>query len=166
MGNYGAPSDIRGKHMSVNPIPAGYHTVTPYLIVKDAAKLIVFLQKAFDAKEMSPPMKGPDGTIHHAEIMIGNSPIMLSEATAEHPPMPTMLYLYVDDVDAVYKKAIAAGGMSVREPENQFYGDRSGGVIDHCGNQWWVGTHVEDVPPEELGKRAATAAKEKHAAKA
>ena len=151
--------------MPVKPIPDGYHTVTPYLMVKDAAKLLTFLHKAFDAKEMSPAMKAPDGTIHHAEISIGNSPIMLSEATGEHKPMPTMLYLYVEDVDSTYKKAVAAGGISIREPEDQFYGDRSGGVSDHCGNQWWIGTHIEDVPPEELGKRAA-AAKQKQASKA
>jgi len=138
--------------MTVKPIPDGYHTVTPYLAVHGAAQLIDFLRQAFDAQERERHSM-PDGSIMHAEVKIGDSVIMLSEAAGEWKPMPAMIHLYVNDCDAVYKKAIKAGATSVREPANQFYGDRSGGVRDACGNQWWISTHVEDVPPEEMQKR-------------
>jgi len=150
-----------GKQMAVKHIPEGYHTVTPYLVCDGADKVIEFLKKAFYAREVSDTMKNHDGKIRHAELLIGNSHIMLSEACDKNPSMPTMLYLYVEDCDKVYKQAIAAGGKSIREPEDQFYGDRSGGVIDSSGNQWWIGTHVEDVAPEEMKKRMQEMAKEK-----
>ena len=91
----------------------------------------------------------------HAQMKIGDSIIMLSDARAEWMPMPCMFYLYVNDTDATYARAMKAGGKSLREPATQFYGDRSGGVQDPCGNQWWIATHVEDVSPEEMEKRAA-----------
>ena len=142
--------------MAVKHIPDGYHSITPYLVVKGAAETLDFLKKAFDATEVGPPMRLPDGTVSHAELKIGDSIFMLGEADpVKHPAMPTMLYLYVPDVDAAYKKAIAAGGKVVKEPMTQFYGDRSGGLLDPGGNQWWVATHVEDVSPEEMEKRAA-----------
>ena len=142
--------------MAVKPIPEGYHTVTPYLVVEGAAGLIDFLKQAFDAEEVF-RMDGPNGTIGHAEVKIGNSMIMLADASAEHQAQPCMICLYVEDTDALYHRAIAAGATSIKEPANQFYGDRSGGVKDASGMQWWISTHVEDVTPEELQKRAAVA---------
>jgi uncharacterized glyoxalase superfamily protein PhnB len=142
--------------MAVKPIPDGYHTVTPYLTVQGAAKLIDFLKQAFGAEETERLLR-PDGTIGHAEARIGDSVVMLGDATPEFTPMPAMLHLYVTDVDAVYKRALQAGATSLREPADQFYGDRSAGVKDACGNQWWIATHKEDVPPEELKRRAEAA---------
>ncbi|HZA29125.1 MAG TPA: VOC family protein [Gammaproteobacteria bacterium] len=139
--------------MTVKAIPEGYHTVTPYLTVEGAAKLIDFLKQAFEAKEIL-CMTRPDGIIGHAEVRIGDSIVMLSEACGEWKPMPAMLHLYVEDVDVVYRHALQAGATSLREPIDQFYGDRSGGVRDLCGNHWWIATHKENLPPEELAKRA------------
>jgi uncharacterized glyoxalase superfamily protein PhnB len=138
--------------MSVKPIPDGYQTVTPYLIVDDAAELIDFTKRAFGAEETF-RMPGSGGAIMHAEIRIGDSVVMLSDASPENPPTSTMMHLYVEDVDAVYQRALQAGASALREPENQFYGDRSAGVKDAFGNQWWLATHVEDVSPEELQRR-------------
>ena len=140
--------------MAVKPIPDGFHTVTPYLIVSDAHGVIEFMQKAFGAELMFPPMCRPDGGVMHAELQVGTSRVMLAQGCGEFPPMPAMLHLYVEDVDATYQRAVAAGGVSVREPENQFYGDRSGGVKDVSGNQWFISSHVEDVSREEMEKRA------------
>ncbi len=151
--------------MACKPIPDGYHTITPYLIVKGAKDVMEFLTKAFDAKTMGEPMTTPDGAIRHAEMQVGNSRLMLSEATEAHKPMPVMLYLYVEDCDKAYASAIKAGGTSIREPETQFYGDRSGGVMDSAGNQWWVGSRVEEVSPEEMKRRMAEQQKEKAHAK-
>ena len=140
--------------MAVKPIPEGYHTVTPYLVVEGAGKLIDFLKQAFDA-EVVFRMPGPNDTVGHAEVRIGNSMIMLADASAEHQAAPGMICLYVEDVDTLYQRAIAAGATSIKEPANQFYGDRSGGVKDASGIQWWISTHIEDVAPEEMEKRAA-----------
>ena len=142
--------------MAVKYIPEGYHSVTPYLIVRGAAKVLDFVKQTFDAQETF-RMPGPDGTIAHAEFKIGNSPLMISDGGPEYGPMPCSLYVYVQDVDAVYKRALQAGGISVKEPANQFYGDRTASVKDACGNLWGIGTHIEDVPPEELEKRAKEA---------
>ncbi len=144
--------------MAVRPIPAGYHTVTPYLAVAGANKLLDFVKRAFDAKEIR-CSKRPDGTVWHAEVRIGDSMVMLAEAAAPWKPMPTGIYLYVSDVDATYKSAIAAGGTSIMEPADQFYGDRHGGVQDPVGNMWWIATHIEDVSPQEMAKRQEAAAK-------
>ena len=138
--------------MTVKPIPDGYHSVIPYLIVHGAAGLIDFLRHAFDATEKE-RHTWPDGSIMHAEVKIGDSVIMLGEARGEWKPMPASIYLYVNDADATFRKAIKAGAVSVMEPADQFYGDRHGGVKDPCGNLWWVATHIEDVPPEELQRR-------------
>jgi uncharacterized glyoxalase superfamily protein PhnB len=138
--------------MPVDPIPAGHHTVTPYLLVADVARQIDFMARAFGASETS-RFETPDGRIMHAEVKIGDSFVMLGEAGGDWKPMPCMLHLFVRDTDAVYASAIKAGAKSVREPADQFYGDRSGGVMDAEGNQWWIATHVEDVSPEEMERR-------------
>ena len=140
--------------MAVKPVPDGYHTVTPYLVVRGATRTIEFARKAFGAEMMEEPVKRPDGTIMHAQFKIGDSIVMISDGNEQNPPTTTMLYLYVPNVDAVYQRAVAAGGTSLMEPMDQFYGDRSGGVKDPSGNQWFIGTHKEDVSPQELKKRA------------
>jgi len=144
--------------MAVKPIPDGYHSVTPYLVVKGIPRLLEFLKKAFGA-EVTENVPGPDGNPTHAEVKIGDSRVMMGESRAEHPPMPGMLYLYVTDCDAAYQRAIAAGGASIQPPTDQFYGDRSGAVKDPCGNQWWMATRKENLSPAEIAKRAASAHK-------
>src|SRR5262245_23888407 len=124
--------------MSVSYIPPGYHTITPYLVVQDVEAIMRFAAKAFDAKETHPPMRRPDGTIMHAEMQIGDSRFMMGGASDKYPAMPAMLYLYVPDVDAWYQSALGAGGVSIAEPADQFYGDRHAGVKDPSGNQWWL----------------------------
>lgn len=144
--------------MAVKPIPEGYHTVTPYLVVKNAARLIDFLKQAFDAEEIS-RMAMPDGRIKNAEIKIGDSMVMMGETADESRVMPSMLYLYVEDTDTVYEQAMKAGAISILAPTDQFYGDRNAGVKDPCGNQWWIGTRIENLTQEELEKRAAELAR-------
>lgn len=141
--------------MAVKPIPDGYHTVTPYLVIEGAARLIDFLKAAFGAEEIFRMPGKDEGTVGHAEIRIGDSMIMVADANEEYPARPSMIALYVEDVDATYQRAIAAGATSIKEVADQFYGDRSGGVTDASGNRWWISTHVEDVTPEELARRAA-----------
>ncbi len=140
--------------MPVKPIPEGYHSVTPYLIVEGASKLMEFLKEAFDAKETF-RMNNSDGTVAHAEVRIGDSVVMLGEAGGEHTPMACAIHLYVNDMDTTYVRALEAGATSLREPRNEFYGDRSSGVKDQWGNRWWIVTHVEDVSSEEIERRAA-----------
>jgi len=137
-----------------NPIPQGFHTVTPYLVVSDAAKVMDFLRRAFGATERF-RMPGPDGSVAHAEMQVGDSIIMLGQPQGEDRTMRSMLYLYVPDVDATFKKALSAGAISVREPADQFYGDRSGAVKDPAGNEWWIATHQEDVSSLEMERRMA-----------
>ncbi len=140
--------------MRVKPIPKGYHTVTPYLVANGAGKLIEFMKDVFGAEETF--RMGGD-TIMHAEVRLGDSVIMLGDANEEHPPRPATIHLYMPDADATYRKALAAGARSIRQPADQFYGDRSAGVEDAFGNQWWIATHIEDVPPDEMQRRAAEA---------
>lgn len=140
--------------MAVKPIPDGYHTVTPYLVVKGADKLVAFLKEAFGATEAHVCKRG-DGSIMHADLIVGDSHVMMGEACDQFGPMPCSVYLYVPDADAVYQAAIRAGATSVMEPTTQFYGDRSGGVRDASGNCWWISTHVEDVSAEEIDRRRA-----------
>lgn len=130
--------------------PAGYHTVTPYLIVQDVAGLIKFLVTVFSAKEIE-RLNDSQGRIMHAEARIGDSVIMMGESNS---PTPAALYIYLEDTDAAYRRALAAGATSLREPTNEFYGDRSAGVKDAFGNQWWLATRVEKVPAEEMQRRA------------
>ncbi len=142
--------------MAVKPIPEKYHTVTPYLTVHGVAKLLEFVKRAFDATELE-RVSGPGGAINHAEVRIGDSVVMMGEAREPRKPKPTLLYLYVQDVDATYNRALEAGAACVVEVTNQFYGDRSGAVQDPCGNEWWIATHVEDVSKEEMARRAKEA---------
>jgi len=144
--------------MPVNPKPEGYHTVTPYLIVPGAAEFIEFMKLAFVAQERE-RFPTPDGKIMHAEVKIGDSVIMLSDSSAEFEPTRSSIHLYVDDVDATYKRAMQQGGESLREPQDQFYGDRSAGIKDRFGNQWWLATHIEYVSPDEMQKRQTTMAR-------
>jgi PhnB protein len=137
------------------PIPPGFHTVTPYLIIDGAEDIIGFMQKAFGAKPEHEPTKRPDGKIMHATLKIGNSMVMLADSSEHAKATAVMLYLYVPDVDAAYQKALKAGATSLMEPADQFYGDRTGGVKDAAGNSWFFGTHIEDVAPAEMKKRAA-----------
>jgi uncharacterized glyoxalase superfamily protein PhnB len=139
---------------SVQPIPDGSHTITPYLVVEGVPKLIEFLKQAFGAQEQG-RMARPDGGVMHAEVKVGDSKLMMGEPMGDWKAKPCSLYLYVEDVDAVYQHAIQAGGTSVSEPSDQFYGDRTGGVIDPSGNYWGIATHVEDVSHEEMAKRFA-----------
>jgi PhnB protein len=145
----------------VRPIPEGYHSLTPYLTVTDASKAIEFYKRAFDAREiMRMPM--PNGKIGHAELRIGDSVIMLadempgSDKRAPHSVGGTTagVFLYVNDVDATYQKAVSAGGKAVQQPQDMFWGDRFGKLTDPDGHSWSLATHKEDVAPEEMKKRA------------
>ena len=138
--------------MAVNPIPQGYHSVTPYLIVREVPKLLDFLKQAFNAQEIM-RLPQPDGTIMHAEVRIGDSAIMMGEAQGEHKPMPGSIYLYVDDMDAAYKRALQAGATVQMEPANQFWGDRTAWVMDPSGHVWTVATRVEETSEDKRRKR-------------
>jgi len=150
--------------MTVKAIPEGYNTVTPYLIIEGAAEAIEFYKKAFGAIELF-RFPAPEGKIGHAEIKIGDSPIMLADA---YPNMgykdpksiggsPVSLMIYIEDVDTVFNRAVAAGATVKEAVTNKFYGDRSGSLIDPFGHVWHVATHMEDVPMEEMEKRAKAA---------
>jgi PhnB protein len=148
--------------MPVKPVPEGYHTATPYLIINGAAAALRFYKNAFGATELF-RMDAPGGKIGHAEIKIGDSPIMLAD---EHPDMgyrgpqaiggtPVSIMLYVEDVDAVFNRTVAAGAKVKQPVKDQFYGDRSGTLEDPFGHVWTIATHKEDLTPEEIGRRAA-----------
>ena len=145
-------------------IPEGFHTVTPYLTVKDPKEAISFYKRAFGARErMLMPM--PDGRVAHAEIQIADSIVMLGQECPEHGSTsaqtlggsPVGLALYVENVDDVFKKAVGAGATSTEPVENKFWGDRAGSITDPFGHKWMLLTHVEDVPPDEMKKRMAEA---------
>ncbi len=147
--------------MPVKPVPDGYHSIQPYLMIDGALKAIEFYKKAFGATERL-CMKQPDGRVGHAEIDIGDSCLMLAD---ENPTIhafspnhyggsPVSLLIYTKDCDAMYRQAIAAGAKSEREPADQFYGDRMAGVLDPFGYQWFIATHIKDVPKEHLEKTA------------
>jgi len=154
--------------MKTKPIPDGYHTATPYLIVNGAAQALEFYKKAFGATEMM-RFPGPGGKIMHAEIKIGDSPIMLAdeapEMGARSPKTvggtPVSLLLYVEDVDAWASRAVAAGAKVQRPVQDRFYGDRTGTFEDPFGHIWSIATHKEDVSLEEMKKRAASAFQKK-----
>ena len=150
--------------MAVKPIPDGYRTITPYLAVDDAAAAIEFYTKVFGAKERA-RMEAPGGKIGHAELEIGDSLVMLSDALPQFSTRPpkelggtsASIFMYVEDVDAVVKQAVDAGATVTMEIEDQFWGDRFGSVQDPFGHLWSIATHVEDVPPEEMAERAKAA---------
>jgi PhnB protein len=146
----------------VQPIPEGYHTVTPYLIFDGAAEAIAFYERALGASEVM-RMDGPGGKIHHAEINIGGSRIMLAD---EHPEIqalspktiggsPVSMHVYVEDVDAAVERAVEAGATLIRPVADQFYGDRVGGIEDPFGYRWFIATHKEDLTMDEIRRRAA-----------
>jgi len=142
----------------VKTIPEGYHTITPYLYFSEAAKAIDWYSKALGAKEIV-RMDGPNGTIGHAEIKIGDSFVMLADMPDRSPTArgasTTAFVLYVDDVDSAFKKALDLGAKQVMPVEDKFYGDRMGTLTDPFGHEWSLGTHIEDVSPEEMQKRMA-----------
>ena len=141
--------------MTVKHQPEGMQTVIPYLIVEDAGAELDFAAQVFDG-EIIERMEGPGGAVMHGEVRIGDSVVMLGAAQPpERPALPAMCYVYVPDCDATYAKALAAGATSTRDPADQFYGDRNAGVRSPSGVEWWIGTHVEDVPPDEMQRRAA-----------
>jgi PhnB protein len=151
---------------NVKAIPDGYRSVTPYLMVNGAGEAIEFYKRAFNARERG-RVPGPGGKIMHAELEIGDSVVMLAD---EFPQMgalgpasiggtPVLIHLYVENVDAMFAQAIAAGGKQERPISNQFYGDRSGGLIDPFGHKWHLATHIEDVSPDELQRRMQEMAK-------
>jgi peroxiredoxin Q/BCP len=148
----------------VKPIPEGYHAVTPYLIIKNAAAAIDFYKAAFGATELF-RIPQPDGKIGHAEIKIGDSPIMLADEFPELKYVspqtlggtPVSLMIYVEDVDAVFKQAVSAGAAEQKPVQDQFYGDRTGSLVDPFGHIWHIATHKEDITPEEMEKRAKSA---------
>lgn len=139
-----------------NPYPATpnqYHTVTPYLTVTDADKLIRFMTRVFAAQQ-SERVNRADGKVLHADVRLGDSTLMLADASENWPALPGALYVYVHDTDATYQTALSAGATTIMEPADQFHGDRMAGVKDEFGNVWWIVTHLEDVSPAELQKRA------------
>lgn len=151
--------------MSVTPIPEGYHSITPYLAVDGGARAIAFYAEAFGARERM-RLDAPGGKIGHAEIEIGGSVIMLADAWHEGEFVPpgggqvsVSIHLYVEDADATFARAVAAGAVALQPVETKFYGDRSGTLRDPFGHRWHVATHVEDVSKEELGRRVAAIAK-------
>ncbi|HEY8674265.1 MAG TPA: VOC family protein [Candidatus Dormibacteraeota bacterium] len=140
--------------MAVEFKPAGYHAVTPYLVVDGAERLITFILDVVGGTGMM-RLPGPDGRIGHAEIRVGDSVVMLADVPPSGELTTSMLHVYVADSDATYERALAAGATSLREPTNEFYGDRNSGVQDPFGNKWYFATHFEDVADDEMARRAA-----------
>lgn len=150
---------------NVKKIPDGYHNVQPYLVVQDAEALMKFAIEALGATEKV-RMPGPDGKLAHGEVQIGDSVVMMGGAMDGQKFMPAMLYLYVDDTDATYKKALSKGATSIEEPNDAFYGDRRAAVQDTQGNQWFLATHQEDPTPQQMEERMQTMQREMEKAKA
>lgn len=138
--------------MAVKAIPDGYTSVTPYLIVKDVDAVLRFVRAVFDAV-VQEEHRLPDGCVMHADVVIGGSHVMMGQANQRWTERAGSILVYVPDADATYARALQAGGTSLQEMTTQFYGDRSGGVADPAGVAWWISTHVEDVPPEEMERR-------------
>lgn len=138
--------------MLKNP-PDGYHTLTPHTIVEDAPATIDFLVDVLAAEVKE--VYESDGFVHHSELRIGDSIVMVASASEEFPAFPFIMNVYVDDVDATFTRAVEHGATPLREPADQFYGDRTGGVLDSQGNQWWISTHIEDVSEDEIRRRMA-----------
>jgi PhnB protein len=144
------------KTSFVNYVPTGFQTLLPYLLVDDGTKMLNFLKKAFKAKE-DHVSHDDNGKVRHATVEIYGSKLMMGQVGGDWKATPCSLYFYVRDCDAVQKAAIAAGATQIMPPTNQFYGDRHGGVIDPCGNQWWIATHLEDVSNNEIERRGKIA---------
>jgi PhnB protein len=150
--------------MAVKPIPEGFHTLTPYLAVENAADAIEYYKQAFGAEEKF-RMEAPGGKIGHAELQIGDSLVMLSDpfpqsstkAPSELGATTSSVFMYVEDVDAVVKQAVDAGATVTMEVADQFWGDRFGTITDPFGHMWSIATHIEDVPPQEMAERAKAA---------
>lgn len=138
--------------MTVNPVPEGYHSVTPFVISRDAAKFLDFMRDAFGAEELA-RVADEDGRIWHAEARIGDSVVMAFDAKEEWPDTPAFLRVYVPDGDATYRQALDAGATSVTEMTDMPWGDRVGRMRDSVGNLWWIMTRFEDVAPEEMERR-------------
>lgn len=136
----------------VNPIPPGYHTVTPYVMVKNVAAYADFLEKALDG-ELRSKTQSANGTLLNREVKIGTSMVMLAEARGGFKPMPMSFYMYVEDVDAVYAQAIRHGARSLNEPSDKFYGNRDCGIIDGRGNYWFIASRIEELTEEEITRR-------------
>jgi PhnB protein len=145
--------------MTVHHVPAGYHVVTPILLVEDADALIDFMKRALDAQEYQIGRK-PDGRIWHADLTIAGAHVMISEAAGPFEALGAAVNVYVPDVDDTYRRALDAGAASVMAPSNRFYGDRNAVVKDRTGILWSLATHVEDVPHDELKRREAEALKQ------
>jgi PhnB protein len=137
----------------IRPVPEGYHVVTPWIISRDTVRLLDFVKEAFDAVEIA-RVPNEDGTIGHAEFRIGDSIVMAFDAKEGWPDTPGFFRLYVANGDAVYRRALEAGAVSVTEMTDLFFGDRVGRVRDLQGNVWWIQTRVEEVDPEEMERRA------------
>jgi PhnB protein len=150
----------------VKPVPEGYHTITPHLVIHGAAAAIDYYKKVLGAKEIMRMPMGPSGKIGHAELQIGTSKLFLADDFPDmgsHAPSPTVsspvvIMMYVEDCDKIFNQAVAAGGKAEMPPTNMFWGDRFCKFKDPFGHNWGVLTHLEDVPPDEMGKRAAAAA--------
>ena len=150
--------------MAVKPIPEGYHTVTPYIVVENASEAIEFYKRAFGAQERG-RMEGPGGMVAHAELQIGDSPIMLSDPFPQSTVRPpntiggtsASIFLYVEDVDTAFKQAVEAGATVEMEVADQFWGDRFGTLTDPYGHTWSIATRIEDLSPEEIAERGQAA---------
>lgn len=152
---------LKSKPKKVMAVPAGFHTVTPYITVHGAGNLVDFIKKAFDAK-VKEIHATSDGIVRHALVKIGDSMVMIAESgEMTGAPAGIQLYLYVKDTDKYYKQAMAAGGTSLMEPADQFYGDRNAGVKDASGCSWWIATHIEDMSKKEMDRRMEEAMKKR-----
>ena len=146
------------KSSAVNYVPAGFQTLLPYLLVDDGTKMLNFLKKAFKAK-LDHVSHDDAGSVRHATVEVYGSKLMMGQVGGDWKAAPCALYFYVKDCDAVHKDAIAAGATQIMPMTDQFYGDRHGGVVDPCGNQWWIATHKEDVSNDEIERRGRIARK-------
>src|SRR5436309_13216299 len=137
---------------NANPTPQNYGTVTPYFVVDGVPRLIDFLRETFHVEERA-RINDKEDHVGHAEIKIGNSIVMMADSTPQYNPIPSQLYVYIDNVDEAYRRGLKAGGISEQEPTTQFYGDRTAAGKDPTGNVWWIASHIEDVSPEEMERR-------------
>ena len=131
------------RYVSPAPLPFGYHSVNPYIVVRDASAFITFLIAVFDGTEQNRELS-PDGAIEHADVLIGDSLVMISEASDRYPERPCVHFVYVDNVDDVFERAVTNGSAALLVPTDQPWGDRVSGVTDRFGNRWWIATHSRD----------------------